>query len=355
METNNINCANCEKQFQEGFEFCPHCGQKAKDDLTLSVLFYNTISNYFSFDARFFKSFIPLMFKPGYVARKFIEGKRLQFLHPAQYYLFVSVIFFFLFSFTARKHTQAIDKALKQGFESKNIIPIDTIPKLELDSLQLAKMKEGLKKSQKVTGMSDEEIKALDSVMTNVAVPSAPNLTFDYDEKKVDSLIGVGASDSVIYDAMGMKEDAGFFSKMFYRQALKFQKNRGGGILQAFYDSIPFAMFFLLPIFAMLLKLFFWRRGRFSHHLVFSFYYFSFIFVVASIVFGVNLFTDIPDWIDWLVMLSTFIYLWIAIRRFYQQGYFVSFIKSNLVTFLYFIFVIPIAITVMFVASFVFY
>ena len=98
METNTPTCQNCEKPYEEGFEFCPHCGQKTNEDLTIGVLFYNTISNYFSFDARFLKSFIPLMFRPGYLARKFLEGKRLLFLHPAQMYLFVSVIFFFILS-----------------------------------------------------------------------------------------------------------------------------------------------------------------------------------------------------------------------------------------------------------------
>jgi hypothetical protein len=44
---------NCEKDYQEGFEFCPHCGQNTKDELTLGLLFYNTISNYFLFDARY--------------------------------------------------------------------------------------------------------------------------------------------------------------------------------------------------------------------------------------------------------------------------------------------------------------
>jgi len=47
-------CKNCEQQFKKEFDFCPHCGQKVNDELTLGVLFYNTISNYFSFDARFF-------------------------------------------------------------------------------------------------------------------------------------------------------------------------------------------------------------------------------------------------------------------------------------------------------------
>ena len=109
---------NCEHKFEEGFKFCPHCGQKTNDDLTLGVLFYNTITNYFSVDARFFKSFIPLMFKPGYLAKRFIEGKRLLYLHPAQMYLFISVVFFFLFSFITRDNNNNLTR-VKKGFEKK--------------------------------------------------------------------------------------------------------------------------------------------------------------------------------------------------------------------------------------------
>ena len=103
METNQNTCQNCEQPYDKGFRFCPHCGQKTNDELTLGVLFYNTISNYFSFDARFFKSFIPLMIRPGYLAKEFVKGKRLLYLHPAQMYLFVAVIFFFIFNFYTRE------------------------------------------------------------------------------------------------------------------------------------------------------------------------------------------------------------------------------------------------------------
>tara|TARA_R110002033_G_scaffold104428_5_gene151932 strand:- start:379 stop:702 length:324 start_codon:yes stop_codon:yes gene_type:complete len=106
MKHDYTTCKNCEKDYDKEFQFCPHCGQKANDELTLGVLFYNTISNYFSFDARFFKSYIPLMFKPGYLPKRFIEGKRLLYLHPAQMYLFISVVFFFLFSFIAREYSR---------------------------------------------------------------------------------------------------------------------------------------------------------------------------------------------------------------------------------------------------------
>ncbi len=56
MESNTTRCKNCEQEHEMGFEFCPHCGQKTNEDLTVGILFYNTISNYFSFDARFLRA-----------------------------------------------------------------------------------------------------------------------------------------------------------------------------------------------------------------------------------------------------------------------------------------------------------
>ena len=352
VEENLSNCKNCDNYFPAEYDFCPYCGQKDKDDLTLGVLFYNTISNYFSFDARFLRSFIPLMFKPGYVARQFVLGRRLQYLHPAQYYLFVSVLFFFFFSFKAREYNATVDKALKQGFESDMII--DTLD-IKADSVAIANVSEQLKKNQKFTNFSDEDLEKLDSIMQSENKTNVPNLTFDYDKKKVDSLIAVGAEDPEILRAMGMKENAGFLTKRFYEQLLKFQKNSGGGILQAFFDSIPVALFVLLPIFALILKIFYWRRGRFAHHLVFSFYYFSFLFLVLILILGINFLWEIPDWIDFLVMLSTYLYLVLALRHFYQQGFLLSLIKSWLIGFFYLSFVVPIALGVMVTASFFFY
>ncbi len=356
MQDNNIICKNCDNKFNKEFQFCPYCGQKGKDSLTMGVLFYNTISNYFSFDARFLKSFFPLMFRPGYLANKFVEGKRLLFLHPAQFYLFVSVIFFFLFSFQAREYTSQADKALKKGFESDKITSFDSIPNKTLDSVNITKINESLKDKNIITGLEDEELKELDSIInTSVKTDDNFNLNYSYDKRKVDSLIAIDAPQEEQLKAMGMKEDAGYFKRRFYTQLLKFQKNSGGGILQAFFDSIPMALFILLPIFALLLKFFFWNRGSFSHHLVFSFYFFSFIFIVMSLIIIANFIYDIPNWIDWTILLSTSIYLIVAVKRFYQQSYFVSFIKTGFITFLYFMFVIPIALMVMVTASFFYY
>ncbi len=355
LEPSNTVCQNCEKTHDIEFEFCPHCGQQANDKLTVGVLFYNTIANYFSFDARFFRSFIPLVFRPGLLAKRFVSGKRLMYLHPAQMYLFISVIFFFLFSFKIREYNSSFDSALKKGFET---VEKDTVNTNPMDSTTINKLNETFKKQGLMSGLSDQERKELDSVFAAVSQPQnvKNNFTFGYDREKLDSLIIADAPEKEQLKAIGMEDDAGFIKKAFYRQLIKFHKNKGGGIVQALFDAIPISLFVLLPIFAMILKVFFWRRGTFAHHLVFSFYYFSFLFVTMSIVLAVNYFVvDIPDWIDWLIVMSTFFYLVFAMRTFYQQGFIISFIKASISSFIYMMFVVPVALFIVFVLAFLFY
>ena len=359
MEKPTVKCANCEKEFEEGFEFCPHCGQKNNQEVTIGVLFYNTISNYFSFDARFFKSFIPLMTRPGYLAKQFLQGKRLLYLHPAQMYLFISVIFFFIISFTVTDFANQADTALKKEREEDISKIRDSISVAEptLDSLQIEKLMKPLKQNQKILGLKDEDLIEADSMLkANRNSPKNIKSEFGYNSQKIDSLIEVGADEATIYKEMGMPDDAGYIIRKFYAQLLKFHKNRGAGtIITTFFNSVPIAMFFLLPLFALLLKIFYYNKGRYAYHLVFSFYYFSFLFMVFSIIFGLNMIWDIPDWIDWLVALSTFFYLFLALKNFYEQHWFLSLFKSGIISFVFLLMVIPTTAMLLLGFSFLFY
>ncbi len=359
-------CKNCEQQFNDEFNFCPHCGQQAKDELTVKVLFYNTISNYFSFDARFLKSFLPLLFRPGYLALKFIQGKRLLYLHPAQMYLFIAVVFFFLFSFIQRNQVRDLDEKLAKTLKKNQVIENIADQKLKdsienarvekkrkNDSIAAAAVKQALQNTKLPIGIEDKQ---LDSIFKAEKIDINDPMTFDFNTKVVDSLIEAGAAESEIYNAMGIGEDPGYFKRRLYAQGLKFYKSRkGGSILQAFYDTIPIAMFFLLPIFAFILKLLHLRRGTYAHHLVFSFYYFSFLFTVFSIILAVNYIIDIPDWIDFLIMLSTFIYLILALKRFYMQGWFKSLFKGAITSFVFLSIVTPITLVLLSFFAFLFY
>jgi len=353
MREDALLCKNCDSELQPEFEFCPNCGQKVNDELTLKILFYNTISNYFSFDARFLKSFFPLMFKPGYLARKYLDGKRLLFLHPAQMYLFVSFAFFFIFSFSVQKQADQVNSELKKTLDKSPKISVnDSIESFKKDSIARSEIKNVLEENKKYTGMDSKEI---DSIISSTN-GKTNNMEFDFDEEKIDSLIEINADDSEIYKSMGLEDDAGYIKRKIYAQGLKLYRARNGGdLLKTFYDTIPIALFILLPLFALILKILYYKYGRYSHHLVFSFYYFSFLFTLFSLIFGINLILDIPDWIDWLIVLSSFFYLIVALKRFYLRSWIGAFFKASVATFSFMTIVLPTSAIIIGFYAFLFY
>lgn len=340
MSNTTDTCQNCEQQYEKGFKFCPHCGQKTNDELTLGVLFYNTISNYFSFDARFLKSFVPLMFKPGYLAKEFIKGKRLLYLHPAQMYLFISVVFFFLSSFTiaeweleANKINQKIANAKAVEDEEKKQSKVD------FDSIKKEIILQDLKDQYPKYGVKELDTKLADSIIKSETNNAA--VTWDFNKNKVDSLIKSGTEDEVIYKEMGMSDDAGYFEKGVYKGFLDIAKGSGAGnVLRRAFDAVPITMFILLPLFAFILKLFYFRRGRYAHHLVFTFYFFSFLFTLFAILMATNRFLiPIPGLVITLIVLSTFFYFYLGLLKFYERHWLTTLIKSGVITFVFSIFV----------------
>lgn len=280
------------------------------------------------------------------------------YLHPAQMYLFISVVFFFVFNFYVRDGREALDKNMQNVLTSRTEKQNKRIDSIPPDSLVIGDYIKPLKDKGITIGLDDDDLKALDS-LSNIKIPKKNiGTSYSFNEEEVDSLIAIGASNETIYKTMGMKDNAGFIQRKFFAQILRFYKTMGlGQIFQTFIDSIPLAMFFLLPIFALLMKLFFFNKGRYAHHLVFSFYFFSFLFTVFSIVLAVNywLLDDIPIWINVLIVLSTFFYLFFAIKKFYGQHWFLSFLKSGLVTFLFLLIVLPFSFTILAFISFLFY
>ncbi len=351
--SDKIICKNCESDINPSYHYCPVCGQKTDDDLTIGVLFNNTISNFFSVDARFFKSFVPLMFKPGVMARHFVEGKRLRYLHPAQFYLFISVVFFFLFSLATRQQNMDFNQAAKEGFESGI-----------MDSIEIENLNLGTKEAQALGQKLDDNHKApyrtnsveaqdkvqevdsqlKDSIMLNF-------LNFSGSRAVLDSLIEINAPLEEKLTVLGVTAEDSGFQRFIFGQGLKIYERQAGGILESFFDTIPIAMFFLLPIFALILKLLYFRTGTFAHHVVFSFYYFTFMFMVLSFITLLDLLWNIPVWVYAVILSSTIFYLIISLRRFYGQHLAWTMFKTGVLSVVYLLVVLPISFVFMLVVS----
>ena len=98
--TKNIRgnkCLNCENSISEEDNFCSRCGQ-VNDLKKVSLKQY--LSAYFddflSFDSRLLNTIVGLIFKPGFVTKNYVEGKRMSYVNPFKLYIQITILFFLL-------------------------------------------------------------------------------------------------------------------------------------------------------------------------------------------------------------------------------------------------------------------
>jgi len=89
----------------------------------------------------------------------------------------------------------------------------------------------------------------------------------------------------------------------------------------------PKVLFISLPLFALLLKLLYFRHKRFYYvdHGIFTVHLYIFSFLILLIFFGANALKTVTGWVwlDWLILLIVlypFFYYYKAMRRFYAQS-----------------------------------
>jgi hypothetical protein len=347
------SCKNCNHPFGSSYKYCPNCGLKQTNALTVKELFNNTIKNYFAFDARFFKSIIPLLFKPGFLPKQFVEGKRLTYLHPAQLYLFSTILFFFIFSFQASVDADEMDatvnKVFKAASKREDELKVKSIVNDSIEEYNVVNQKS----KNNVLNQSNlsNEIKENDDILKI----NTDGINFFENKQALDSLIALNAPEKSIYKEMGMEDNANYFERKLYKQLLKlYKKHNIGSIYKYFISSIPIALFFLLPIFALLLRLFYYKSKVFVNHLVFSFYYFSFAFFLFSINLVISYIVDLGVY-NLVLIICLVAYLIIAIKYYYNKKWITTFFKTIALLLSYCFFVIPIAIAVTLVISFLYY
>jgi hypothetical protein len=86
-------------------------------------------------------------------------------------------------------------------------------------------------------------------------------------------------------------------------------------------DSLPIALFFLLPVYAVLLKLFYWGSNRFYvEHLVFSVYLHIVSFLILTVIMLMPGEGEPFSSIASILQLAFLVYYFLALKRYYGQG-----------------------------------
>ena len=91
-----VPCPNCGSSRVENY--CARCGQRAGDDLHVSVRAFarEALDGIFSFDSRIWNTLFTLLRRPGHLTVEHWRGRRARYVAPLQLYLFVSFCVFFI-------------------------------------------------------------------------------------------------------------------------------------------------------------------------------------------------------------------------------------------------------------------
>lgn len=123
------HCENCDTPLQG--PYCHRCGQH---DFDVHRSFRHTLiealEGFFHFDTKLFRNVVTLLFQPGRLTAAFNAGKRAAQVPPFRFYVFVSILFFFLAFLNAGSgHRPAVTAAaapeVVQQLTEAGVLPAD--------------------------------------------------------------------------------------------------------------------------------------------------------------------------------------------------------------------------------------
>lgn len=338
----NEFCLNCGTKLQD--TFCHHCGQKdIPRRQTLGELFSNFISSFWSYEGKFFLTTKYLILKPGFLAVEYNAGRRESYYHPARMYVFISFVFFLLFvslpdSEGDKSAVEKTGKALDAASNKANKIKMDSLlSAIPMDDEDRAEILEELKKAK--TDSLMRTLTATDSAGKGKVKKKKSLWNFGLQKAEYKSVSAYDSSQKAIPE----KDRDGWLKKSLTVRAIelnnkydgdgsKFAKDFGG----AFKDNFSKVLFYLLPVFALLLKLLYVRRDFFySEHLVFSIYYYNFFYLAGSLQMLINLVPAL-SWLSSILGFWIFFYLLFAMKRMYLQKWGKTIVKFTLFTIVFF-------------------
>ena len=291
-------CSNCNASLSNA-NYCPECGQQnTTKNVGIGILVKDFIDDFFTLDSRLFKTIFPLLFKPGFLTLEYNKGKRIKYLPPLRMYLVLSILIFLIPS----KNTDNISQSSSKDHNAelkKNLANVDSYETLGSSSIDsITRLEFG----------SDTFLFNSKSVQTNEI----------YKDSVVD-VLWVYMKDDSFVSFLGEKA-----VKNWMTNALSIYQS--GNTQDVFLDylasKLPNMMFVMLPLFALLLMLFFRKHNiLYVETLVFSLHFHSFYFFSICVAKLLLLFLSSGLVAFFLNLLLPFVYLILALKKIYEQSY----------------------------------
>ena len=317
------NCLNCGTEVIG--KYCHNCGQENTEP---EESFWHLVSHFFNdfthFDGKFFSTVKDIIFKPGFLSKEYMKGRREAYLNPVRMYIFTSFIFFLAF-FSAYHIPENAFKNSVITLKGKTISQIDSLP--EVDFEDFTKLLNG---GEPMT--RQQFSKYADSVRNSGGLhffSANKKIRKFKNRKEYDSLVAVG------------KINDGWLRRRFTHKEIAINnkyRNNEGAFLSDFFSSLmhhfPQMLFISLPFSALFLKLLYIRHKKFYYvsHAIFTIHLYIFVFIVLLIEIGLDELNNAIAWrgIDIIISLfwlSILFYLYKAMHNFYEQRRFKTIVK----------------------------
>ena len=157
-----------------------------------------------------------------------------------------------------------------------------------------------------------------------------------------------------------LKLKKGFWNRFLYTKAKKINafttntREENKKFMQEIISYASVSIFIFLPVFTLFLRFIYIRRKfTYIEHLIFVFHTQTVFFILLTIFYILGLATGSEN-IGWIFSVLFLIYLLIAMKKFYKQGYFKTFFKFCILN-LGYIFLASIGFAILSVVAFAVY
>lgn len=331
----DTNCLNCGFPFAGHELFCPNCGQKNKGNkITFGNFIKEVFAGFFSWDTKFWRTLFTLIIRPGKISLDYINGKRERYANPFRFYITASIIFFLIYG---------INETINNFQNLNRKSSVTTEKKIDIDSINTI-INQEITKSQIPLDSTQKELAEKLNLKVNDSIKfnnNSPTISLGGDTR-LDSFIKLNNKypNLDVHSALDSLEyENTFWNRFFYDRAklvnsFKTEKEKRMEFVSKMLSYGSVSLFILLPIFTLALKLFYLRRKyTYVEHLIFVFHTQTVFFLLITLLMIVNFFTEN---VNGGIFIGLFlIYLYIAMKKFYQQGYIKTFLKFCMVNMVY--------------------
>jgi len=338
--------------------YCAMCGQERDTHRrSMKNLMGDLAEDVGSLDSRILRTARALLFQPGELPRAFREGRTRRYVPALRLYFFVSLIFFLILGVSgiAILQLQVVATPMKLVYDAKGN-PFLANPAYDPHDKNLKYLPKLIPISKRDVAVPGEHysfstnsyffapIGAHPSSLPQDAIARLKNKQVKVEIGSDDKKGSAKAQSRALESWMERRIFGGI-------QRLAADPAALNGPLTTW---IPRVLFLLLPLYALLLGAFYWRQRKKFYlvdHLIFSLSVHTFTFVgllaaagLAQIVSGTAVF--------WFFLCAIGLYIFLSIKRFYEQGWFWTSVKFLFISGIYTIFILLPALACVIAVSF---